>query len=104
MMLLSIPVSCFVLLPDNLKNFTNSAVFAGAFLSNFYFIFSLVQYDSPLSFMLPLLHTWSLSVKAQFYLPVQLFVLFGFQTNFKKILNRGDIDISELTLRAGLWE
>ena len=84
MMLLSIPVSYFVLLPGDLKNFMNSAVFAGAFLSNFYFIFSLVQYDSPLSLMLPLLHTWSLSVEAQFYLLAPLFVLFGFQTNFKK--------------------
>lgn len=73
----SISVSFFLLLPDDLVDFTNSALSAGLFVSNFYFLESSDYFDTESS-LKPLLHTWSLSVEMQFYavMPLIVFALY----------------------------
>ena len=45
------------------------------FFSNLFFYYSGIQYDAQSSLVIPLLHTWSLSVEEQFYLIYPLILL-----------------------------
>lgn len=56
----------FLFPPQEYKNFSNSAIAAAAFYSNFYFDSS-SDYFAAESVTMPLLHTWSLAVEEQFY-------------------------------------
>ena len=76
-------LSCFVLFYyRQSENFTNRRLSLVHFYQIFISFFPWFNM-TPIEFYVDE-QTWSLSVKAQFDLPVQLFVLFGFQTNFKK--------------------
>jgi len=63
----TIPISYFFMLPKNLFDFGQSVFFSPIFLSNFLFWFE-EGYWELTSQMKPLLHTWSLSVEWQFYI------------------------------------
>lgn len=70
----------FILIPSDLKLLSVSSLFSLLSVSNIYFwkVIS-VGYFHPDAAVLPLLHTWSLSVEEQFYFfwPVSLFILFS---------------------------
>lgn len=66
-----------VYLPDDLLHYTKSARKTSLFLSNQFFGRETTGYFSPQNTMLPLLHTWSLSIEWQCYLvlPLLLYLL-----------------------------
>jgi peptidoglycan/LPS O-acetylase OafA/YrhL len=77
-MLASLPFAWKFLLPQQLVDFSNSLIFSLAFSSNFYWDFSLHQYESESALFLPFLHTWSLAVEEQYYIvfPLLLVVIY----------------------------
>jgi peptidoglycan/LPS O-acetylase OafA/YrhL len=76
MLLASILVGKFMLLPGDYRDLAASAVTAAFGASNFYFLSNTGYFDQPAE-MMPLLHTWSLGVEEQFYLvwPVLLYLI-----------------------------
>ena len=73
--LIIIPVSFIVLVPQDFENFSESLVASATFLANFYFFRNGNYFDVNLQNQ-PLLHLWSISIEAQFYLLVPiLFIL-----------------------------
>lgn len=71
----SFPIAWFVLLPDEMRNYSESIFTSLLMYSNQYFLVEAGYFDTESHFK-PLLHTWSLSIEAQFYFifPI-LFVL-----------------------------
>ncbi len=74
-MLASILVGWFVLLPSDFVAMGHSIGSSVLFVSNIYFYIVTTEYAAPDSNLLPLLHTWSLSVEEQFYLIFPVIVL-----------------------------
>jgi peptidoglycan/LPS O-acetylase OafA/YrhL len=70
-------MAMFVLLPPDMEDFSQSLVYATAFLSNIYFWRSSSLYFVGSSEFKPLLNTWSLGVEEQFYIftPLILFAI-----------------------------
>lgn len=68
-----------LLLPADMKDFSESLVWVSAFAANFHFWQSSGYFETAAEFK-PLLHTWSLAVEEQFYLvfPPLLAVLWAF--------------------------
>ena len=66
----------FILIPPNLINFAYSSLYSLFFLSNFYFYIDGFRYFAEFNSIKPLLHTWSLSVEAFFYLACPLIFFF----------------------------
>jgi peptidoglycan/LPS O-acetylase OafA/YrhL len=73
-------LSMIFLLPVDLIDFIKSARKTSVFISNIYFSQVLADYFSANSEMMPMLHTWSLSVEWQFYLllPLVLYNIYKF--------------------------
>ena len=71
-----LPISYFLLLPSEFKEFSKSILYALGFGSNFYFYYSGLIYGAENGLLKPLLHTWSLSVEEQYYLvfPIIIFL------------------------------
>ena len=66
--LISIPIAWVKLSPNDFLNFSKSALYSLGFSSNIFFWYSGQQYEAESALLLPLLHTWSLSVEEQFYI------------------------------------
>ena len=81
--IISLPLSYFVLSPTSLLDYSKSIFSAIFFYSNIRFI-STDYYDFE-AILKPLLHTWSLSVEAQYYFLYPFFLVFLFK-NFKKYI------------------
>lgn len=71
-----IPVSWFVLWPDDLESFFKSLVAVPVFLSNILFWLESGYFETHAQ-LKPLLHTWSLSIEEQYYLLFPLFIFFS---------------------------
>jgi len=80
LMVFSLVVGWFVLLPDDFVGLGASALSQTFFAANIYF-WRTLDYFSVAADEKPLLHTWSLAVEEQFYVffPVLLLVLFRFR-------------------------
>ena len=78
--LATLPFAWTYLLPNSLINYAQSVLFTLIFSSNIYFWHIGEIYGAESSALLPLLHTWSLSVEEQFYLifPIILYFFFKF--------------------------
>ena len=72
----TLPVAWYILLPEQLVDFSKSVISSLAFGSNFYWHFSLQEYGAESALRQPFLHTWSLAVEEQFYLIYPVFLLF----------------------------
>ena len=81
--LVSVPFAYTILLPQHLLDYAKSILSAIYFFSNFHFIAS--DYYDVEAILMPLLHTWSLSVEEQFYIFYPFFLVFLFK-NFRKYL------------------
>lgn len=73
-MFASVPFAWFWLLPDDLRQFSQSVAAVAVFASNILFWRQSGYFDTA-SELKPLLHTWSLAVEEQYYLLFPLFVL-----------------------------
>jgi peptidoglycan/LPS O-acetylase OafA/YrhL len=62
----SMPFAWFLLLPRELKDYSQSVLSVSTFSSNLYFWFKSGYFDTAAE-LKPLLHTWSLAVEEQFY-------------------------------------
>lgn len=63
----SMAVGWFVLLPEELQGFGQSAFATALFASNVYILLTQDHFGQTAEFI-PLIHTWSLAVEEQFYL------------------------------------
>lgn len=81
-------LSWIYLLPIHLVDFANSMISAIFFISNLFFWAIGEQYGAQSSNYIPLLHTWSLGIEAQFYLffPILLLFLIKYFKNYNKIV------------------
>ena len=78
--------SWFILYPSQIIEFSKSIISNLLFISNFFFWSVGTEYGAESNTLKPLLHTWSLSVEAQFYLFISIFFLFYNYFSEKKIL------------------
>ncbi len=74
-MLVSLPFAWFLLLPKDMKDFSQSLVAVSSFSSNIIFWLQ-SGYFGTASELKPLLHTWSLAVEEQYYVLFPLFLMF----------------------------
>jgi len=83
MILLCIPIGWILLLPRDMRDFTESVAAAAIFISNHLFHHESGYFDTA-SYLKPLLHTWSLSVEVQYYIifPIVLFPLLAIGTGY----------------------
>ena len=73
-MCVSLPFAWFLMLPDELKNFSQSLVAVSIFASNILFWTKSGYFDAS-GEENPLLHTWTLGVEEQYYLLFPIFIL-----------------------------
>jgi len=80
---ISIPFAWLLLLPNDMKDFSESLVGVSFFLSNLIFL-SQSGYFEGAAELKPLLHTWSLAVEEQYYLffPVLLAIVWRLGRNW----------------------
>lgn len=74
-MLVSLPFSWTLLLPEQLVDYAKSLLSSLLFGSNFYWNYSLQQYGAESSLLKPFLHTWSLAIEEQYYIVYPLILL-----------------------------
>ena len=82
-MFVSVLLSWFVLLPADMKAFSQSLVSITLVSPNLFFWLQ-TDYFSPAAEMNPLLHTWSLGVEEQFYIFWPLIILFIWRFELKR--------------------
>ena len=73
-MFFCIPPAYFLMLPNQLEDFSESLIAVSLFLSNILF-WTESSYFAAAAELKPLLHTWSLAVEEQFYVFFPLFIL-----------------------------
>lgn len=61
-------VAYFIMLPHAYVIFSNTAVWASAYISNLYFIVYSLDYFNANTQFYPLLHTWTLAIEEQYYI------------------------------------
>lgn len=76
MMIFCMPFSWLLMMPHELKGFSQSLVAVSTFSANVYFWIS-TGYFETVAELRPLLHTWSLAVEEQFYLLFPVMLLLG---------------------------
>lgn len=91
MSLVTLVASAVLFLPEDFIASLKSAKYNALFLSNQFFGKMSATYASPDTNIMPLLHTWSLSVEWQWYLFLPLFVLAGTQIAKRASLSRGTL-------------
>lgn len=96
-----VPFAWFWLLPDDLRQFSQSVAAVVVFASNILFWRQSGYFDTA-SELKPLLHTWSLAVEEQYYLVFPLFVLAMWRFGRRWIVG-SLIIIATLSLIAAHW-
>ena len=82
----SFSLAWIYLVPDSFVNYAQSVLYSLGFTSNFYFDFIFLEYQAEDSLLVPLLHTWSLSVEEQYYILFPFFLLLIFKYFRKHII------------------
>ena len=97
-MLVCIPFAWFLLLPSEMKDFSQSFVAVSVFASNIFFWSKSGYFDTVGEFK-PLLHTWSLAVEEQYYVLFPLFLMLSWKLGKRWILvTLGLVFIASLSL------
>ncbi len=81
---LSIITGYLLMMPNQFKDLSGSALSSLFFLSNFWF-FLTDNYFADSSLLKPLLHTWSLSIEEQFYILFPPIIYFLYRKKFRNI-------------------
>ncbi|NNM58514.1 MAG: acyltransferase [Legionellales bacterium] len=84
-MLCTLPFAWFWMLPQDLKEFSDSLVAVPVFASNVLFYLTSGYFDAS-SELRPLLHTWSLAVEEQYYVLFPLFLMLAWGLGKKWII------------------
>jgi peptidoglycan/LPS O-acetylase OafA/YrhL len=86
--LTGLPVAWYLLLPNQLIDFSKSILGTLFFGSNFYWNGSLQEYGAESALLKPFLHTWSLAVEEQYYIvfPIILIALYKWYKNYTVVL------------------
>lgn len=100
-MLCCIPLAWFLLLPNDLKDFSESLAAVSVFSSNILF-WRQSGYFETASELKPLLHTWSLAVEEQYYIlfPLFLMLLWKFR---KRLIFAALMVVGAVSLVAAEW-
>lgn len=85
MMFVCLPFAWFWLLPDAMKQFSESVVYVSAFASNILFWRANGYFDTATE-LKPLIHTWSLAVEEQFYVLFPLFLMLAWKFGIRRIV------------------
>ena len=97
----SLTLAWFLLLPSDLKNFSQSLMAVVTFSSNILFWRESGYFDTNAD-LKPLLHTWSLAVEEQYYIVYPLFLLFVWRYGKKWMLTILGI-VFLLSLGTSYW-
>ena len=84
--LITLPMSFQLLAPKELIEYLRTVVSSLLFYSNFYLL-NLDFYNTSSAQLMPLIHTWSLSIEEQFYIIFPLFVISIYKIKIKNIFN-----------------
>ena len=84
-MALCIPFGWMWLVPNDMKDFSQSLIAVSTFSSNILFWKEFGYFQTAAQFK-PLLHTWSLAVEEQYYILFPLFLMFAWQFGKRKII------------------
>jgi peptidoglycan/LPS O-acetylase OafA/YrhL len=84
--LVSAPIAWMYLVPVSFVSYAQSVLYSLGFSSNLYFDFISLKYQAEDSLLIPLLHTWSLSVEEQYYILFPFFLLVIFKYFRKHII------------------
>lgn len=100
-LLVTVALATVLLVPRDLRSFSQSLAATAAFLSNAFF-FRSSGYFSPVAESAPLLHTWSLAVEEQFYIvfPLLLRALYGLG---RRRLGTVLAALALVSFLAGIW-
>jgi len=79
------PISWFLLLPSEMREYSESIIAATTFTSNVYF-WLLTGYFDGAAEIKPLLHTWSLALEEQFYIFFPLLIALTWRNGNRRIL------------------
>ena len=106
--------------PDFLIDLSKSTISSLFFFSNIFFYSTGIEYGAQSSLIIPLLHTWSLSVEEQFYIifPIALFIIYNLKKNKyfiiifilvvsligADVLSRYNQDLNFYILSSRAWE
>lgn len=81
-----VPISVSIFEPFTILSILKSSFFSVFFFSNFFFHYNSIGYFSEIGNIQPLLHTWSLSVEAQYYLIFPLCIFLIYKLKISKYL------------------
>ena len=84
--LFTLPLSFQFLAPKELIEYLRTVSSSLLFFSNFY-LSKLDFYNTPSAKLMPLIHTWSLSIEEQFYIIFPIIILFCYKKNIKSNFN-----------------
>ena len=84
-MLLCLPFAWFVLLPDQLIDFSKSLEAVPVFVSNVFF-WKNTGYFATNTAEKPLIHTWSLGIEEQYYLLFPLLIMLFWRLGYRKLI------------------
>ena len=79
--IISLIFGWFILIPSDLVYFSKSSLYSILFISNYFF--TIQDYFAFKSLLIPLLHTWSLSIEIQYYIIISILTCLVFKY-FKK--------------------
>lgn len=86
LMLVCLPFAWYLLLPEDMKSFSQSLAAVPIFSSNILFWRTSGYFDAS-SELKPLLHTWSLAVEEQYYLVFPIFLLLFWQLGRRWVIS-----------------
>ena len=84
MLVVCVPLALIVMLPPDLKKFSQSLAATTLFSSNFYFYLTSGYFETNAE-LTPLLHTWSLAVEEQYYLLFPLLMSLFWKMGLQRI-------------------
>ncbi len=100
-MLCTLPFAWFWMLPQELKEFSESLVAVPLFASNILFYLTSGYFDTA-SELKPFLHTWSLAVEEQYYVIFPLFLLLSWRLGRKWIVS-SLFTVAIMSMGAAQW-